>query len=521
MLERRLLPEGNAVWQLHGTCGMRSVRTFFSFVVLFLVGSCVAGASDSIDPDPGVDPSEIGAPDAGHLGNPVQSENARPGTSSWQLTNPATANEIEGYASKTSVNRGQSISLLVNTSDSSYAITIYRMGWYGGLGARQMIPPIVRSGRQQPIATADPSIGFVEAVWTDPYVLTVPQQGDWTSGVYLAKLTGATSHKQSYVIFVVRDDNYPSHLLFQSSVTTFQAYNRWGGFNFYPNANNETAVKISFNRPYLRGNGAGDFFKWEYYLVRFLEREGYDVSYATNVDMHINPSLLRSHYGFLSVGHDEYWSWEMRANVQMARDRGVNLGFFGANTMFWQIRLEPSPATGQPNRTIVCYKYAAATDDPFIQLAAANPGQRQFYLSHVTTQWRRPPVNLPEDAITGVMYHGNSFHGDIVIQDDTSWVLRGTDLRRGDRLLGLLGYETDAAFPTAPPGLQIIAHSPDPWGYSDMAVYTAPSGATVFATGSMQWNWGLDALPPNGKLNAAAQQMTRNVLARLQSRAFW
>src|SRR5690349_10048859 len=61
--------------------------------------------------------------------NPIQRENARPGTSEWRLTNPALHREIEGYASLTSVNRGHRIAFYVNTKDSSYNLAIYRMGW--------------------------------------------------------------------------------------------------------------------------------------------------------------------------------------------------------------------------------------------------------------------------------------------------------------------------------------------------------------------------------------------------------
>src|ERR1700704_2749644 len=70
----------------------------------------------------------------GLAANAVQNENALPGTTSWQLSNPATNREIEGYASLTSVNQGKQISLFVNTSEPSYAIDIFRMGWYGGNG---------------------------------------------------------------------------------------------------------------------------------------------------------------------------------------------------------------------------------------------------------------------------------------------------------------------------------------------------------------------------------------------------
>src|SRR5262249_47364951 len=155
------------------------------------------------------------------------------------------------------------------------------------------------------------------------------------------------------IYFVVRDDLKRSDLLFQTSVTTYQAYNNWSDFSLYTEPQ---ASQVSFDRPYSRGNGSGDFLFWEYSLMRFLEREGYDVTYTTNLDTHLRGDLLKDHKAFLSVGHDEYWTWEMRNNVEAARDAGVHLGFFGANICYWQIRLEASGCTGDANRVIVGYK---------------------------------------------------------------------------------------------------------------------------------------------------------------------
>jgi hypothetical protein len=142
---------------------------------------------------------------------------------------------------------------------------------------------------------------------------------------------------------------------------------------------------VSFNRPYrnpqrhLNGKGAGEFLSWEINMLRFLEREGYDTTYATNIDTHTTPAALLNHSAFLSVGHDKYYTKQMYDAVQAARDAGVNLGFFGAGMISWQIRLEPSIATGQPNRTVVGYKDATdpiATTDPTISGPMPSPGMR-------------------------------------------------------------------------------------------------------------------------------------------------
>jgi len=106
----------------------------------------------------------------------------------------------------------------------------------------------------------DPTTGIVECHWTNPYTLTIPNSSDptdWTSGVYVAKLTAASSGKQSYIIFVVRDDARYSDFLYQMSVSTYQAYNNWGGKSLYGwNSPSGAAVKVSFDRPYAMGNQA-------------------------------------------------------------------------------------------------------------------------------------------------------------------------------------------------------------------------------------------------------------------------
>lgn len=299
----------------------------------------------------------LGCEDAETLRTPTPNEmiSARAGNLAWQISRPAVLHEIEGFASGASVNRGESILLFVNT-EPEYTIEIFRLGWYGGVGAKRMMAPVTRPGKSQPNPLPDPLTGLVECIWNDPFVLQVPGSADpaeWPSGIYLAKLTGSQSGKQGYITFVVRDDSRRSDVLFQASVTTYQAYNRWGGHSLYAKPR---TYRVSLNRPYDRGYGSGETLFWEYSLVRFLEREGYDVTYTTDVDTHLHGDLLARHKAFLSVGHDEYWSWEMRDNVEAAREQGVNLGFFGANTSYWQIRFEPSPSTGEPNRTIVCYK---------------------------------------------------------------------------------------------------------------------------------------------------------------------
>jgi hypothetical protein len=479
--------------------------------------------------------------------NGTVSENERPGTSDWKLDRPATAREIEGYASATSVNRGETIDLFINTRAPHYTLEVFRMGWYQGLGARRVAGPVKVSGTEQPMPDTDPATGLADCAWVNPFVLATATPNDpdgWHSGVFLARLTAGDSGAQSYILFVVRDDHRHADLLVQLSVTTYQAYNPWGGKSLYKwgSSGRERAAKVSFNRPYAAnaqnpaaavGMGAGEFLTnlqphpdvykvsnagWDCNMVRWLEREGFDLAYGTNLDTHARPALLLNCRAWLSIGHDEYWSWEMRRHVEAARDAGVNLGFFSANSAYWQVRFEPSAASGTADRVMVCHKKASR--DP----AVAD----RIDASHATDKWRSAAVDQPEDALIGVMYAGDPVDADIVIEAADHWVFDGTGLEPGSVLPGLLGYEVDAVQGRSPPGLQVLAVSP--WtaltdaarqGFAHMSVYTAPSGAVVFATGSIQWAWGLDdhnapALR-SSRLSPAAQQITHNVLARLGS----
>jgi hypothetical protein len=451
----------------------------------------------------------------------IRAENAKPGTADWRLTNPGyNSGIIEGYASETSVSRGEQIKLYVNTKESGYTMDIYRMGYYQGLRGRRMLPTITRKGTAQPTCPITSTTGLIECNWLNPYVLNIPGGGadptNWMSGFYLVKLTAGTSRKQNYVVFVVRDDVRFTDVLMQQSVSTYQAYNVWGGKSLYGTIQSRAdtankATKVSFDRPYYSDNayGEGQFFGADYAgaefnMVQWLEKEGYDVSYATSVDVDGDPNLLLRHKAFLSVGHDEYWSWKMRDNVERARDAGISLGFFSGNTSYWQVRFEPGVANPAAGRVMVGYK-ETWRQDPI------TPDQ------YKTTLWRSSPVNRSEDAMMGVRFITQA-RPPFTVEDASHWVFTGTGLKNGDVLLrpdgtSFLGYEVDAMGPFSPANTQRMAHSPATSKYAnfcDMTVYTAPSGATVFDSGSIGWSSSIPQI----------QQITRNVLARLINGAF-
>jgi len=451
----------------------------------------------------------------------IAKENAKAGTTDWKLTNPAlTTGAIEGYGSLTSVNRGGRIKFFVSTVDPTYTLEIFRIGYYQGLGGRRMSAPVTLNGTTQVMPTPDPATGLIECNWINPYVLDVPNSPDptdWMSGFYYVKLTGS-SGRQAYITFVVRDDARASDLILAQTVDTAQAYNVWGGKSLYGTLDNRSdtanaARKVSFDRPYYGDEtfGAGffsdknDFRFWEWGMVRFLESNGYDVAYATNIDVDQDPNLLLMHKAFLSVGHDEYWSWKMRDHVENARDAGISLGFFSADTSYWQVRFEPSVSTGADARVMVGYK-DSWKNDPITP----------DYLK--TARFRsNPPVNRSEDQMMGVMYITQS-RQPFVVEDASHWAMSGTGLKNGDVLTNpdgsfFVGYEVDAIGPKSPANTQRVAHSPansHNANFSDMVTYRAPSGATVFSSGSILWTYDVPAIV----------QITKNVLARLINGSF-
>jgi hypothetical protein len=448
-------------------------------------------------------------------------ENSNPGTPGWDaFASVSQQDAISGYGSKISVNHGDSIDFYVTTTAASFTIDIFRTGWYQGIGARLITSLGSFPGVHQAIPPPDRATGMVSCNWQKTTTLSIPST--WVTGVYLAKLT-ASNGNASFIFFVVRDDGGHEDIMFQTSVTTYQAYNEWGGVSLYNNTTNGSvykypeATKVSFDRPFdpNDSNGAGHYLYYEYPFVRWAESQGYNLTYITDVDTHTNVNPLTNHKAFLTVGHDEYWSKGMRDNVQNAINAGVNVAFFSANTDYWQIRFEPNTA-GVANRVEVGYK-VFATD-------TAAPGPDPMWNVNnaiVTTRWRDDPVNLPENGLIGVMYQDQVQQSyAYVVQNASNWVYAGTGFVNGSSVPGIVGYEYDKVWNNGatPAGLTILSNSHvvgccEGSGNSDSnsSIYTAASGAQVFASGTIQWSWGLDNYSAS-YANAGIQRTTANIL---------
>jgi hypothetical protein len=411
----------------------------------------------------------------------IQAENAKPGNPEWLISDgDVRPRPIQGFTDRVSAQKGDSVRLFVATRSPSFEVIAYRLGFYGGVGARQIWGSGAQVGVDQPECLLDGSTRMVDCSNWSPS-LTVPIGPDWVHGQYLFKLIQADG-SASFVPFVVRDDSATSDVLVIADVTTLQAYNTWGGYSLYTATGGRPggrATVVSFDRPmdmyWAQSGTLGDSAE----VGQMIESMGLDVTYTTNIDQHQHPELMRSHRAIVSGFHDEYYSLEMRNGLEAARDSGVNILFLGANAVYRRIRLEPS-ALGNDRHEV---NYRSASADP---LNGTDP-------ERVTTAWREAPAARPESSITGTYYECNQggMAADMVIVDGNAWMFAGANVADGQRWPDMVQEEYDRVTPSAPTpaNIQVIAHSPltcrGTPSHSDMAYYTAPSGAGVFNVGTL------------------------------------
>jgi Domain of unknown function (DUF4082)/Malectin domain/Bacterial Ig-like domain len=478
-------------------------------------------------------------PRACSAGNAIVLENCYPGNNPWNVRNTATipAGGIEGYATAQSINRGASVALKVNSTDTStFRVEIYRTGYYGGAGARLFSVITGVQGIAQPACTTNLTTGLIDCSnWRTSLTLSTTQS--WPTGVYAIRLVREDTGTDNQILLAVRDDSRKAQVVYGVGFATFQAYNNYGGKSLYDfnSSGNATvsgtarAVKVSYDRPFEQPrSGLRDWYtRTEVATVYWLEQQGYDTSYISNTDLETTPSLLTGVKTYISPAHDEYVSAGMRSSMVSARDAGVGLLFSGGNEVYWKVRFENGP-NGGAGRIQVCYKTT--------QSGGPDP------TGTATGTWRDPNgANQPENGLTGEMYIGDNdnvyFPLTVSAVEGADRVYRYTPLASqpsgGSTTLGsnLVGWEWDArvANGAEPAGVKTLAtsavtgellqgsgatYSPSGSASANITKYIAPSGALVFDTGTNHWNRGL---APNaagvGEPDGRIQQITTNVLA--------
>ena len=442
---------------------------------------------------------------------PPIAENSLPGDPHWAIRDLGSEHAIEGYAGKASVLTGESFPLFVSTESSGFSVTAFRLGWYQGTGARKVWQSRSLRGGQQKSPTVAAPTNTVQTDW-DP-VIEVPTD-DWPAGAYLLRLD-ADSGAQRYVPVTVRSASCAGAIVLKSCVQTWQAYNLWGGYDLYKDAAGAYANRslvVSLDRPY-DVNGADYFLTYERNIVKLAEHMiagpgGLNLAYVSSMDIAADPHLLDGASALISMGHDEYWTPEERANVTAARDAGVNLAFLGANAMFRRTRLQSS-SLGTA-REVVCYK-TSYTEDP---LYRSDP-------TEVTSDWREPPNSDPESSLIGTIYEGYPTDASFVVSSPSSWVYAGTGVPEGASFPHLVGVEYDRVNPAypVPRPIEVLSHSPltclGASSYGDSAYYTHTSGAGVYNCGTMRWVEAIYGDQPHGiggNTPDFVRQVTTNVL---------
>jgi hypothetical protein len=486
--------------------------------VLMLASACTGGsASDtpaSASPDQGSAGRAAGtatATAASASGINVAAENAKAGDRSWHVDENALGAQdaIEGYTNLASVAPGQSFKLYVSTTASSFTATAYRIGYYGGADGTKVWQSAQTKGVHQTAQSFDSSTRTVECDWKPS--MTVDTSG-WVPGEYLIKLVSSAGN-QRYVPLIVHSTSTAGKVVLVAGITTWQAYNTWGGYSLYQGASGDyssRAYAVSFDRPYIdpdEPEGDGLFFAFDQALASFAEQHGLPVAYETDLELETSPRLFDGARAIVSDGHDEYYSAAMRTTLTDARDQhGTNLAFLGANSIFRHIRWG-STQLGS-DRLVICYK-----DYSIDPLASTNP-------SDTTQDWRYSPDPRPENALTGSLYQCNPVDAAYVVYDPKNWIFAGAGVTEGTSFSGLVGPEYDRVVDivTTPHPIEVLSHSPltcqGGGSYQESSYYTVASGAGVFDAGTMRWECALGS-QCSAHFGSAARQFVRTATLNL------
>lgn len=421
------------------------------------------------------------------------------GTTAWIVPPDAAATdaEVEAFTATSSVAAGEPLELYVSAA-GPVSVAAYRLGDYPGGGTEVYRADRIPAARQQATVT-DSATRAVSANW--PKTSTVATDG-WTPGFYFVQVSAGG--KKRNVPLLVRSTDTRGKIVLVAGDTTWQAYNTWGGRSLYkgPGGFEDRAYAASFQRPY----SAADWDIWydfDFPIVMAAEKSGVPLAYAAVSDIADDPGLLEGALGVVSNGHDEYWPIPYRDALVKARDAGTNLAFLGANAGYWRVRLEDSAGA----RLLVGYKSAVL--DPV-------KDSRE-----TTVRWRDSPEAAGENTVLGNFYDCYPSAGAMRIVTPGFFLFEGTGVARGTELPGLVGNESDRVFaiPGTPRPIEVPAISSvkcgDTTSYSTVAYYTVPSGAGVFAAGTMSWTRALDGVRPDQGLTQASSDFAQKVTANL------
>lgn len=421
-----------------------------------------------------------------------------------------------GYGDSFCVSQGDTFRFHISTSITDFALKLYKLG-------NQKILVATFDHVQGGTSMLPDSSYWYGCKWPVSYSLKIPNA--WTPGVYVAEFPITNGNGQ--IVFCVKAlilGTY-SNVCLKMSVNTWEAYNNFGGKSLYGfnSTGGKASAKVSFNRP----NDMSSYFIWENKMVSWLDSQGIPVEFTTNIELYKNPNELNNYRVLIFVGHDEYWSHGERTQLEQFMARGGNIMILSGNTCWWQVRFEDDA------RTMVCYKDRNL--DPL-------NGKVD---SLVTVNWYAPPVNEPENMLTGVSWRNGGYvnsgnmlpfvlgYGDYTIYNSQHWVYKETQLLDGQSFGHsgpIVGYETDGALYTwingiptvtgadkTPMNFKILAISPAMFNaainHATSGIYFMPGGGTVFNAATTGWVYGL-------AYDATVQKVTKNIIGRFLSNKF-
>lgn len=497
-------------------------------------------------------------PSAGEVEkNVIWLENLKDGSNKtdWDIDGafPGGNPTVHGFATAMSVNQGGALSLKVHSPNSNWTGKVYRVGWYGGSGARE-ISTISGPQTSQPTGTVDSTTGMAScANWTANGTWNVPS--DTCPGVYFIKIYRNDNPLLSSHIgpFAVRNPARVAPMRVKLSDSTWQAYNHAGanpdnplagasiygtgnssGFTF----NNATRSKaVSYDRPLV--NRAflpqATFWNGEYPFIKWAERLGYDVDYVSTIDVDTDPTILSNSQVVVSSGHDEYQSARVKSAFEDARDAGVHVMWLSANESFWRIN-----PTSPGAREYACWKDSIdGALNPTGVFSGTWQDTRDF------NDARRPAALLSGqrfrlNGIAAYAMKANDTHAAIPFWRNTSVaeLTSGQEWTSPAHLIGFEGNEPANASSTieSPAGLLRLSEatyavagqlSDDNGAFYNqngnythaMTLYKAESGAFVFGAGTNQYAWALDddhvRYPGISQVSDGLRQALTNLLADL------
>lgn len=339
----------------------------------------------------------------------------------------------------------------------------------------------------------------VEIPLTLANVASVNVPRSWASGLYLVrahnarKATGFAWHP-----FVVTNWAVTSPLVVQVPTFTYQAYNAWNGASLYSfNSSGARAESVGLRRPFDVFDGCGFSFYGDLPFAWWLSRQGIDALWVTSEQTHLQPDLMDNRSLFVSVFHDEYWTPQMRTNLEQAVANGAHAAFLGANNIYWQVELEglEPHSSGEPR--LHCAKDKTGPQSRFRDVG-------------------RPEANLLGSQYGHFRFPYGEAAADWIVASSTHWIYQGTGLHDGDRIERLIGYEWDRLPGTeVPPNVVKLADSEVmPTHPHHATMVSTPGGGTVFNAGTTYWPRFL-AGGGHWQPNPMVHRMTRNLIDRL------